>query len=50
MLLKNQAVAPVSHYTLNRIEHLRRSMLKALANIEQWSGVGDADGLTRGLP
>ena len=50
VLLKNQAVAPVSHYTLNRIEHLRRSMLKALANIEQWSGVGDADGLTRGLP
>ena len=50
VLLKNQAVAPVSHYTLGRIEHLRRSMLKALANIERWSGVGDADGLTRGLP
>ena len=50
VLLKNQAVAPVSHYTLGRIEHLRRSVLKALANIEQWSGAGDADGMTRGLP
>ena len=50
VLLKNQAVAPVSYYTLNRIEHLRRSVLKALANIEQWSGAGDADGMTRGLP
>ena len=50
VLLKNQAVAPVSYYTLNRIEHLRRSVLKALANIERWSGEGDADGMTRGLP
>ncbi|NCC05782.1 MAG: hypothetical protein EOM37_17475 [Proteobacteria bacterium] len=50
VLLKNQAAAPVSHYTLGRIEHLRRSVLKALANIERWSGAGDADEMTRGLP
>ena len=50
VLLKNQAVAPVSHYTLSRIEHLRRSMLQALANIERLSGEGDADGMTRGWP
>ena len=50
VLLKNQAVALVSHYTLNRIEHLRRSVLKALANIERRSGKGDADEMTRGLP
>ena len=34
VLLKNQAVAPVSHYTLGRIEHLRRSILKALERID----------------
>ena len=32
--IQNQAVAPVSYYTLNRIEHLRRSVLKALARID----------------
>ena len=50
VLLKNQAVAPVSYYTLNRIEHLRRSVLKALANIERLGGSGDADGMMRGVP
>ena len=50
VLLKNQAVAPVSYYTLKRIEHLRRSVLNALANIERRSGKGDADEMTRGLP
>ena len=50
VLLKNQAVAPVSHYTLGRIEHLRRSVLKALANIERKSGAGDADEKSRGVP
>ena len=50
VLLKNQAVAPVSYYTLNRIEHLRRSVLQALANIERLGGAGDADGMMRGLP
>lgn len=50
VLLKNQAVAPLSHYTLNRIEHLRRSVLKALANIERLSGEGDVDAITSGLP
>ena len=50
VLPKNQAVAPVSHYTLNRIAYLRRSVLKALANIERWSGAGDAEEMTRGVP
>ena len=50
VLLKNQAVAPVSHYTLNRIEHLRRSILKALERIDGLGGAGDADGRMRGLP
>ena len=48
--IQNQAVAPVSHYTLNRIEHLRRSVLQALANIERRSGAGDGDEMTRGVP
>ena len=50
VLLKNQAVAPVSHYTLSRIEHLRRSILKALERIDGLGGAGDADGMMRGLP
>ena len=50
VLLKNQAVAPVSHYTLGRIEHLRRSILKALERIDGQGGAGDADEMTRGLP
>ena len=50
VLLKNQAVAPVSYFTLNRIEHLRRSVLKALANIEQRSREGDVDRMRNGLP
>lgn len=50
VLLKNQAVAPVSHYTLGRIEHLRRSILKALERIDRLGGAGDADGMMRGLP
>ena len=50
VLLKNQAVAPVSHYTLGRIEHLRRSILKALERIDRLDGAGDADGMMRGLP
>ena len=50
VLLKNQAVAPVSHYTLGRIEHLRRSILKALERIDGLGGAGDADGMMRGLP
>ena len=48
--IQNQAVAPVIHYTLGRIEHLRRYVLKPLANIERRSGAGDAAGMTRGLP
>ena len=40
----------MSYYTLNRIEHLRRSVLKALANIERLGGSGDADGMMRGVP
>lgn len=35
LLIKNQAVSPVSHYTLKRIEHLKRSIIKALVNIER---------------
>ncbi|MBM9612685.1 undecaprenyl/decaprenyl-phosphate alpha-N-acetylglucosaminyl 1-phosphate transferase [Desulfobulbus rhabdoformis] len=35
VMLKNQAEAPISLYTLNRIEHLRRSILKALEKINQ---------------
>lgn len=35
LLVKNQAVAPVSHYTLKRIEHLKRSLIKALESIER---------------
>jgi UDP-GlcNAc:undecaprenyl-phosphate GlcNAc-1-phosphate transferase len=30
LLVKNQAVSPVSHYTLKRVEHLKRSVVKAL--------------------
>ena len=50
VLLKNQAVAPVNHYTLGRIEHLWRSILKALERIDGQGGAGDADGMMRGLP
>ena len=35
LIIKNQAVSPVSHYTLKRIEHLKRSIIKALINIER---------------
>ena len=35
LLVKNQAISPVSHYTLKRIEHLKRSVVKALAKMEQ---------------
>ena len=48
VLLKNQAVAPVRYHTLNRIEHLRRPVLNALANIERISGEGDGDEMTGG--
>jgi hypothetical protein len=34
-VVKNQAVCPVSHYTLKRIEHLKRSIIKALQAIEK---------------
>lgn len=50
VLLKSQAVSPVSHYTLNRIEHLRRSLLNALENIERESGRGNATPTVVGLP
>lgn len=35
LLVKNQAVSPVSHYTLKRIEHLKRSIIKALDGIKK---------------
>lgn len=35
LLIKNQAVSPVSHYTLKRIEHLKRSIIKALITIQR---------------
>lgn len=35
LLVKNQAISPISHYTLKRIEHLKRSMVKALEKMEQ---------------
>lgn len=35
LLIKNQAVSPVSHYTLKRIEHLKRSIVKALSTMEE---------------
>ena len=33
LMVKNQAVSPISHYTLKRIEHLKRSLVKALRRI-----------------
>lgn len=35
VLLKNQAVSPVSHYTLSLMEHLRRPIFKSLARFAQ---------------
>lgn len=35
LLVKDQAVSPVSHYTLKRVEHLKRSIVKALSYMEQ---------------
>ncbi|MBV5327486.1 MAG: undecaprenyl/decaprenyl-phosphate alpha-N-acetylglucosaminyl 1-phosphate transferase [Chlorobium sp.] len=42
LLVKNQAVSPVTHYTLKRVEHLKRSIVKALAGIEQATSQVDA--------
>lgn len=35
LLVKNQAVSPVSHYTLKRVEHLKRSVVKALERMSR---------------
>lgn len=35
LLVKDQAVSPVSHYTLKRVEHLKRSIVKALSYMEK---------------
>lgn len=34
-MIKDQYISPVEHYTLKRIEHLRRSIIKALVRIQQ---------------
>ena len=48
VLPKNQVVTSVSHYTLRRIEGLRRSILKERERIDGQGGEGNADGIMEG--
>jgi len=46
LLVKNQEVSPVTHYTLKRVEHLKRSIVKALTGIEKATNWAEANSKT----